>query len=78
MEQKTRDNVIYLGVGLTIVAAFTTYMFYGESTTGRIREIPGPVLWGIISTPGIAALILERYWRFRGWRIHRAVCDVCG
>ncbi len=65
MEQKTRDNLIYLGVGLTIVAAFTTYMFYGESTTGEIRDIPGPILWGILSDAGIAALILERYWRYR-------------
>ncbi|SRR6266566_1989219 len=65
MRQKTKDNLIYLGVGLIIVAGFTTYMFYTERTTGRIQEIPGPILWGILSTPGIVALILERFWEYR-------------
>ena len=58
MKPKTRDNLIYIGVALTIVAGFTTYMFYGEGTTGTIRDIPGPILWGILSTPGIVALVL--------------------
>jgi peptidoglycan/LPS O-acetylase OafA/YrhL len=65
MKPKTRDNLIYLGVALTIVAGFTTYMFYGEGTTRTIRDIPGPILWGILSTPGIVALLLEGFWRYR-------------
>jgi hypothetical protein len=65
VKPKTRDNLIYIGVALTIVAAFTTYTFYGEGTTGTIRDIPGPILWGIISTPGIVALVMEGFWRYR-------------
>ncbi len=65
MKEKTRDNVIYLGVGLAIAAGFTMYMLYTERTTGMIREIPGPILWGILSTPGIVALVLERFWEHR-------------
>jgi len=65
MRQKTKDNLIYLGVGLTIAAGFTIYMFYTEKTKGRIQEIPGPILWGILSTPGIVALIFERFWEYR-------------
>jgi hypothetical protein len=65
MKEKTRDSVIYLGVGLTIAAGFTVYMLYTERAAGRIREIPGPILWGILSTPGIVALILERFWEHR-------------
>jgi len=68
MKQKTKDNLIYLGVGLTIAAGFTIYMFYTERTTGRIQEIPGPILWGILSTPAIVALIFERFWEYRGRR----------
>jgi hypothetical protein len=65
MKQKTKDNLIYLGVGLTIAAGFTIYMFHTERTTGSIQEIPGPILWGILSTPGIVALIFERFWEYR-------------
>jgi len=65
MKPKTRDNLIYLGVALAIVAAFTTYTFYGVGTTGTIRDIPGPILWGIISTPGIVGLVLEGFWKYR-------------
>lgn len=32
---------------------------------GRIEPIPGPILWGLLSTPVIFALILERYWKYR-------------
>ncbi len=78
MKQKTKDNLIYLGVGLTIVAGFTTYMFYDEGTTGRIREIPGPILWGILSTPGIVALIFERFWRYRRRRALWVISIVAG
>ena len=65
MRQKTKDNLIYLGVGLTIAAGFTIYMFYTERTTGRIQEIPRPILWGIFSTPVIVALVFERLWEYR-------------
>src|SRR5690349_4528494 len=65
MKPKTRDNLIYLGVALAIVAGFTTYMFWDEGTTGTIRDIPGPILWGIFSTPGIIALVLEAFWKYR-------------
>jgi hypothetical protein len=37
---------------------------------GRIPEIPGPILWGILSTPIILALIVERFW---GQRRRRAL-----
>jgi len=69
MKQKIKDNLIYLCVGLAIAAAFTIYMFYVERTTGRIQQIPGPILWGILSTPGIVALILERFWEYRRRRL---------
>src|SRR5581483_7551583 len=65
MKPKTRDNLIYLAVGGTIAAAVTFYIFYTDRTMGRIPEIPGPLLWGILSTPGILALILERFWKHR-------------
>jgi peptidoglycan/LPS O-acetylase OafA/YrhL len=65
MKQTTRDNLIYLGVGLAVVAGLVTYMFYGEGTTGTIRDIPGPILWGILSTPGIVGLVLEGFWKYR-------------
>src|SRR5690242_10202103 len=65
MKQKSRDNLIYLSVGLGIAAAFTVYGIYTLKTTGDLPDIPGPVLWGILSTPVIVALILERYWKYR-------------
>lgn len=65
MKPKTRDNLIYLGVALAVVAGFTTYMFYGEGTTGTIRGIRGPILWGILSTPIIVALVLNGFWKYR-------------
>lgn len=65
MNQKTKDNFIYLGVGLTVAAGFIIYMFYTERTTGRIQEIPAPILWGILSTPCIIGLIFERFWKYR-------------
>jgi hypothetical protein len=65
MRQKTKDNLIYVGVGLIVAAGFTIYMFYTERTTGTIQQIPGPILWGILSTPCIVALIFERFWQFR-------------
>jgi hypothetical protein len=68
MKDKTKDNLIYLGVAGTIAAAATFYVFYTDKTLGRIPEIPGPILWGIFSTPGILALILERFWAYRARR----------
>ena len=65
MKQTTKDNFIYLGVGLTIAAGFIFYAFYTERTTGRIQQIPGPILWGMLSTPLIVALIFERFWEHR-------------
>ena len=65
MKQKTKDNFIYLGVAGIIAAALAFYVFYTDRTMGRIPEIPGPLLWGILSTPGIVALILERFWEYR-------------
>lgn len=69
MKQTTKDNVIYLSVSLVIAAAGIFYAFYVEKTTGKFQTVPGPILWGILSTPGIAALILEHFWKYR----HRAV-----
>ena len=68
MKQTTRDNVIYLGVAGIIVAALAFYIFYTDKAMGRIPEIPGPILWGMISTPGIVALILEQFWVYRRQR----------
>jgi hypothetical protein len=65
MKQKTKDNLIYLGVAGTVVAAFTLYGIYAVKTTGTVPDIPGSILWGILSTPVIVALILERFWRHR-------------
>jgi len=65
MAHKTKDNLIYLGVAGTIAAALAFYVFYTDSMMGRIPKIPGPILWGILSTPGIVALVLERFWKHR-------------
>lgn len=65
MKQKTKDNLIYIGVAGIILAALIFYISYTDRTLGRIPEIPAPILWGIISTPGIVALIMERYWEYR-------------
>jgi peptidoglycan/LPS O-acetylase OafA/YrhL len=69
MKEKTRDNLIYLGVGLGIAAAFATYMFVSERMTGAIRPIPDAVLWGILSTPVIVGIVLERFWKYRRRRV---------
>lgn len=65
MKHKTKDNLIYLGVAGTIAAAVALYVFYTDRTMGRTPEIPGPLLWGILSTPAIVGLILERFWKHR-------------
>ena len=65
MKQKTKDNLIYIGVALTIVAGLTAYGIYGMRTTGEIPDIPGPILWGLLSTPGIVAIIFNQYWKYR-------------
>jgi CHASE2 domain-containing sensor protein len=65
MKQKTRDNLVYLGVAGTIAGVPAFYILYTDRTMGRIPKIPGPLLWGILSTPGIVALILERFWEHR-------------
>ena len=65
MKQRTKDNLIYLVVALAIAGAFTGYMFYSERATGKIQEISRPILWVIFSTPGIVALVLERFWEYR-------------
>lgn len=65
MKPRTRDSLIYLSVGLGIVAAVAIHMFYTERVTGTIQPIPMPILWGIVSTPGIVALILGQFWNQR-------------
>src|SRR5947209_2937456 len=65
MKQKTKDNLVYLGVVGIIVAALTFYIFYTDRTIGTIPTIPKPILWGILSTPGIVALIFEQFWHHR-------------
>jgi Na+/melibiose symporter-like transporter len=69
MKQKTTDNLIYLGVGGVIAAALAFYVFYTDRTMGRIPQIPGALLWGVLSTFGITALILERFWKHRRRRL---------
>ena len=65
MKQKTRDNFIYLGVAGAVAAALIFYVFYTDRTLGRIPDISGPILWGLLSTPVIVALVLERFWAYR-------------
>jgi hypothetical protein len=65
MKQKTKDNLIYVAVGLTIALGFATYILWSERITGTIPEIGGPILWGILSTPVIVALLLDQFWEFR-------------
>lgn len=65
MKQSTKDNLIYLGIGGTIAAALAVYVFYTDATLGRIPDIPGPILWGLLSTPGIVGIIFEQYWGYR-------------
>ena len=76
MKPKTKDNLIYLGVAGVIVAALTFYIFYTDERMGRIPNIPGPILWGILSTPGIVALIMERFWQYRHRRSLWIICLV--
>jgi hypothetical protein len=80
MKDTTKDNLIYLGVAGAIAAALTFYVFYTDKTTGRIPEIPMPLLWGIFSTPTILALILERFWAYRArhalWVILTPISDL--
>jgi hypothetical protein len=68
MEHKTKDNPIYLAVAGTIAAALAFYLIYTDKTMGKRPTIPGPLLWGVLSTPGIVALILERFWQHRRLR----------
>lgn len=65
MKATTRDNLIYLAVGGIIAAAATFYVFFTDRTMGRIPDIPTPLVWGILSTPAIGGLILERFWKHR-------------
>jgi|SRR5271157_442829 len=65
MKQRTRDNLIYLSVALAIVACVATYVFYTDRSMGRIPVPPGSVLWGILSTPAVVALVLEGFWKYR-------------
>ena len=80
MEQKTKDNFIYLVVAGAVVAALVLYIFYTDRTMGRIPQIPGALLWGILSTLGVTALILERFWKHRRrlllWVILIAVASI--
>jgi|SRR5271168_2441719 len=76
MEQSTRDNLIYLSVALCIVAAFAAYGIYTIKTTGAMPDIPGPILWGVVSTPVIVALMMERFWPYRRQPLLWASCLV--
>jgi hypothetical protein len=80
MKQTTRDNLIYLGVGLTVAGAGVFYAFYTDRTLGRTPVPSVGTLWGIFSTPIVAALLLEGYWRYRRrpmlWVILAAVAAV--
>jgi Na+/melibiose symporter-like transporter len=76
MKRSTRDNLIYLGVGGIVAAVFAGYVFYTDRTMGTIPDIPGPILWGILSTPAIVALVLEQFWEHRRRRSLWVVCAV--
>jgi Na+/melibiose symporter-like transporter len=64
MKQKTKDNLIYLGVAGAVAVALIFYVFYTDRTLGRIPDISGPILWGFLSTPVLVALVLERFWEY--------------
>lgn len=74
MKERTRDNLIYLGVGLVVVAVAYGTMFYHGATRGTIPEIPDAVLWGTISTLMFFALFLEQFWQERRRRLVWAGC----
>jgi Na+/melibiose symporter-like transporter len=76
MKPKTKDNLIYLGVAGVIVAVLTFYVFYTDATMGTIPDIPGPILWGILSIPAVIALIMERFWQYRHRRSLWVICLV--
>jgi len=65
MKQKTRDNLIYLSVALAIATCVATYVFYTDRSMGRIPVPPRSVLWGILSTPAVVALVLQGFWKYR-------------
>lgn len=65
MKQKTKDNLIYLGVAGIVVAIVVLYLYVSDQKSGIPREISGPILWGIISTPGIIAIMLDQFWSAR-------------
>jgi di/tricarboxylate transporter len=80
MEQKSKDNLIYLAVAGALVVALVLYIVYTDRMMGRIPQIPGALLWGILSTFGVSALILERFWKHRRrlllWVILIAVASI--
>jgi|SRR5271156_122116 len=76
MNPKAKDNLVYLGVASVIVAALAFYVFYTDATMGRIPRIPGPILWGVVSTPVIVALMMERFWPYRRQPLLWASCLV--
>jgi hypothetical protein len=65
MEQKTKDNLIYLSVAGAVGGALTFYIFYADRTLGRIPDISGPILWSVLSTPVIVALLVAQFWVHR-------------
>jgi chromate transport protein ChrA len=65
MKPKTKDNLIYLGVGALASALLAFYIFFTDRRYGRIPPIPEQILWALISTPIAVALVLERFWHLR-------------
>ena len=68
MKVRTRDNLIYLGVALLVAGGFVGPLLYFDATRGTILEIPRGLIWGILSTLGSVALVLEQFWKERGQR----------
>ena len=66
MKERTRDNLIYLGVALVVAGGFIGPIFYFDATRGTIPEIPRGLIWGILSTS--VALVLEQFWKKRRQR----------
>jgi hydrogenase-4 membrane subunit HyfE len=62
MKQTTRDNLIYLAVGLTIAALVTADAFYADS---RRREMwwPSKFAFRAVTTPGLLAYFVAREMR---------------
>ncbi len=62
MNKTTRDNLIYLAVGLSIAAVVVIDFFYAESR-GREMWWPSSFAFRAVTTPGLLAYFVAREMR---------------